>query len=243
MIDIIILTKDHIEDTKKCIESIKTKYPYKLIVVDSGSTDGTQEYAKSKGAMVIPTAGKFVFARNVNIGVKFGSNPLKLICNNDIEFTGEAIDAMVEQLPGPNRPEISVNIGMVGPYSNGVMNPDQKSEVTVAKDTTRTLNFFCVLIHDEVFNKIGYLDKQFTGYGCEDDDFCIRYLLAGGRMRIAPAFVAHRCTATYKEMDKKPMFKYNKKRFRRKWKTLPAQDWGKQLDLLNKVSQDRDKRK
>jgi len=226
MIDIIILTKDHIEDTKKCIESINTKYPYQLIVVDSGSTDGTQEYCERKGAMVIPTKGKFVFARNVNIGVKFGKNPLKLICNNDIEFTPGAIDAMVQQLPGPARPHIPVNIGMVGPYSNGVMNPDQKAQSAgVAKDTYRTMNFFCVLIHNEVFNKIGYLDKQFSGYGCEDDDFCICYLKAGGKMRVAPAFVKHNCTTTYKEMNKKPLFQYNKKRFRRKWGTGPAQDW------------------
>ena len=63
MIDIIILTKDHIEDTKKCIESIETKHPYELIVVDSGSKDGTQDYCDLKGALVVPTEGPFCFGK------------------------------------------------------------------------------------------------------------------------------------------------------------------------------------
>ena len=219
MIDIIILTKDHLEDTKKCIESIQTKYPYELIVVDSGSTDGTQKYLDLKGALVIPTAGDFCFGRNVNIGVKFGKNPLKLICNNDIEFTEGAIDAMVETM-------MSEKAGIVGPVSNGVMNPDQRQPVLEAMETTRTLNFFCVLIDNKVFETIGYMDKQFVGYGCDDDDFCIRAIKAGYRLMVAPTYVYHNATTSYKETDKKKLFHENIDRFKKKWNKLPAMDWG-----------------
>jgi len=222
MIDIIILTKDHLALTKKCIESIRTKYPYELIVVDSGSTDGTQEYLDLKGALVIPTKGEFCFSRNVNIGVKFGKNPLKLICNNDIQFGRKAIDAMVETM-------ITEKAGMVGPHSNACMNPDQwhkgPQDPDETKETTRTLNFFAVLIDNKVFETIGYMDKQFTGYGCDDDDFTLRAYKAGYKIMVAPAYVYHEATATYKELDKKKMYRENIKRFKDKWGFAPTQDW------------------
>ena len=44
MIDIIILTHDELNYTKKCIESIKQNTKdYHLIIIDNNSTDGTVE--------------------------------------------------------------------------------------------------------------------------------------------------------------------------------------------------------
>jgi GT2 family glycosyltransferase len=221
MIDIIILTHNHIEDTKKCIESIKTNFNYNLIIIDDSSNDGTVEYAHSKGAKVIPTGGDFNFSRNVNIGVKFGSSPLKLICNNDIEFTDGAIDKMVEVMYSEPK------IGLVGPCSNGVMNPEQKVMRSHSCKTTRTLNFFCILIDHKVFESIGYMDKRFDGYGCDDDDFCLRAYNAGFDMMIAPVLVRHNATTTYKETNKKVLFNNNIEKFKAKWGVGPARDWKK----------------
>ena len=211
MIDIIVLTYNHIEDTKKCIKSIKTKYPYQLIVVDSGSTDGTQAWCEMKGALVIPTGGEFNFSRNVNIGLKFGENYFKLICNNDIEFMANSIDEMMATLQSDPK------IGLVGPSSDGVMNADQKKIHMTAKETKKTLNFFCVMTHCGVLDATGYMDTRFTGYGCDDDDFSIRVLEAGYKLMIAPAYVHHNATTTFKEMNKKELFERNKQLFKEKW--------------------------
>jgi len=220
MLDIIVLTYNHLDLTKRCLESIDTSHPYKLIVVDSGSVDGTAEYCSNKGADVVLTSGEFNFANNVNLGVRTGSSKYKLICNNDIEFTKGAIDGMLKVMQ-------ENKAGMVGPCSNGVMNPDQKILLKDAIRTTRTLNFFCVLIDKLVFNVVGYMDPIFSGYGCDDDDFCIRALRCGFKLLVAPVFVKHEATATYKDLDKRKLFNDNKKRFREKWNSVPAQDWEK----------------
>lgn len=220
MIDIVIPTHNHIDMTKRCIESIKTKHYYDLIVVDDHSTDGTIEYLREKNALILHAEGQFNFSRNVNWGVQAGSNPYVLICNNDIEFGQGAIDGLVEVLE-------TTDYAMVGPVSNGVMNRDQRVLREHVAPTTRTLNFFCVLINSIVFNNIGYLDDRFSGYGCEDDDFCIRAMKAGYKMAVAPVFVRHDATTSFKELDKKTLFQHNKDLFKEKWNSAPAQDWKK----------------
>jgi GT2 family glycosyltransferase len=234
MIDIIILTYNHLEMTKRCIESIKTKHPYNLIVVDSGSTDGTIEYLHKIKATLVWLSQPFCFAESVNAGLRIGHNHYKLICNNDIEFRGEAIDAMLETLN-------EEGVGLVGPSSNGVMNSDQQKVYASPKETTRTLNFFCVMTHRGVLDAVGYMDRRFTGYGCDDDDFSIRVLKAGYKLMIAPAYVHHDATTTYKETNKATLFLKNKMQFFLKWGLAPAQDWStvelkERNDIPDKVS-------
>ena len=53
---IVIVAHNELKYTKFCIESVLrcTQYPYKLVLVDNGSSDGTEEYFRSiDGAVVI----------------------------------------------------------------------------------------------------------------------------------------------------------------------------------------------
>jgi GT2 family glycosyltransferase len=225
MIDIIIPTHNNFKFTKRCIDSISSRHAYTLIVVDDNSTDGTLEYVKEKADLVINAPAPFNFARNVNYGIQAGNGPYTLICNNDIEFGEDAIDIMIDVME-------TTDYGLVGPSSDGVMNKDQKVLHLITKETHRTLNFFCVLINNIVFEKIGLLDERFTGYGCDDDDFCIRAMQAGFKCAVAPAFVHHDATTSFKEVDKDSMFKHNKALFWEKYGVGPAQDW-KKLGIID----------
>jgi GT2 family glycosyltransferase len=243
MIDIIVLTYNHLDMTKRMIESIKTSHPYQLIVVDSGSTDGTVEYLKKNAGVhvLLQTTDEFNFSRNVNRGISNGKNLLKLICNNDIEFTPGAIDTMVA---------CTDYAEMVGPCTAGAYNPDQSdgeycmcpchkdgrlcgADPTPCNcychrgvvETKNTLNFFCVLIDQSVFDKIGYLDERFYGYGFEDDDFCRRARDAGFKLMVAPTFVKHTATTTFKaDTDKAKLIKINREEYRKKWGDINTRD-------------------
>ncbi len=62
LVSIIILTFNAIEYTKKCLESIfaHTMYPFELVLVDNGSTDGTPEYFAALCRGEVSLAGRQV---------------------------------------------------------------------------------------------------------------------------------------------------------------------------------------
>lgn len=58
--------------------------------------------------------------------------------------------------------------------------------------------FICVYIKREVIDAVGFLDERFTGYGCEDVDFCYRARKAGFEVGYANDIaIRHGIGATY----------------------------------------------
>ena len=227
MIDIVILTHNHLDSTKKCIASIDA--PHRLIVVDDKSDDGTKELFTD--SVINADFPDFNFSRNLNIGLKACKNDLILIINNDILFTKGAIAEMVKTI---NK---DTETGMVGPLTNagGSVNPLQITSETAERAdarTFRTLPLFCNLIRKEIIDRVGFLDEDFSGYGCEDDDWCIRIMRAGYKLMVCGrAYIHHNATLTYKEKDKKRLFRESIKVFKEKYNVPPAQDW-KELGII-----------
>lgn len=178
-IDIIVLTYNAIDFTKKCIESVKkyTKTPYNLIIIDNLSTDGTREYLKTLNDSNIK-----VILNNENKGVAGGRNQGIENCSADyIVFLDN--DAEV----GPKWSEMVLatfqkdkRIGIIGKrgeeveslnpliFANGV-NMENRGvfEVDVVP------GFFTVFKR----SMIKQIGNQFDGMGTfwhEDLEFCIR---------------------------------------------------------------------
>lgn len=101
MIAIGITTWNGLEHTKACIESLsEISIPFKLIIWDNGSTDGTKEWFKEQIAKIgnSPFRNSQMFFSNENEGMvnawnyqlKEGFSDPKVdnvwICNNDIKF-------------------------------------------------------------------------------------------------------------------------------------------------------------
>jgi GT2 family glycosyltransferase len=93
-VDIIVLNYNGLKFTPKCIETLykNTDYPFKLIVVDNQSTDGSAEYlnfAKQSYPnmkVIFSETLNSGFAEGVNIGLKESTAPYVLILNNDTLF-------------------------------------------------------------------------------------------------------------------------------------------------------------
>jgi len=89
---IVIVTYNRLPYLKKCIASIhgSTAVPYQIMVVDDGSTDGTQEWLVSqrkRGKVAYLVFNKRAgTAVNFNQGIKFCNSEWVVIANDDMYF-------------------------------------------------------------------------------------------------------------------------------------------------------------
>lgn len=195
-------------DTKECLESIEQlNYPkekLEVIVVDNGSTDGSQKVIKSiksksesKGIKftLIENKANLGFAKAVNNGVRKAKGEYLLITNNDVVFDKNYLKNLVEFL------EKNPNVGIVGGkvyYKNpkdkiafggakfdfftGVLKPNLKPDETFETDWVSGCD---MLIRKEVIEKIGDFDKKFFFY-FEDLDLCLRAKKSGYKVIYYP---------------------------------------------------------
>jgi GT2 family glycosyltransferase len=113
-VSIIIPTKDHLNDLKKCLNSIlnKTTYsPFEIILVDSSSHWQTsqryyQKILPTSNISIIRYEGKFNYSAALNLGARSAGGDIFLFLNNDIEVI-EA-DWLEELVRWVDRPEIGV---------------------------------------------------------------------------------------------------------------------------------------
>ncbi len=115
LVSIIIPNKDHIEDLKKCMDSIQDESSYRnfeFIIVENNSTrEETFAYYKeieSEQVHIVYYEGEFNFSKINNYGAAFAKGEYLLLLNNDTEMIGE--DCLEELL----YPCMREDVGVVG---------------------------------------------------------------------------------------------------------------------------------
>jgi len=192
---IITLSYNCLEYTKLFVETLQrnTKEPFKLIIVDNNSTDGTQEWLRQQPWIYhIENTSNLGFACGNNIALELVDTEYFVLANNDIIFTPKWLKTMLSSFA--HNPKY----GIVGPVSNNVSGP-QKIECpkytcfnsmfefakSLQKETNPELEnfhrivFFCTIFKSILLKQVGYLDEQFGLGNFEDDDYCLRALKAG----------------------------------------------------------------
>jgi GT2 family glycosyltransferase/glycosyltransferase involved in cell wall biosynthesis len=237
---IIILTKDGLEYTRQCLDSIflKTTYPdYEIVIVDNASQDGSFEYLKKvkteqKNIQIIRNQQNVGFSRGNNQGARAAKGEYLVFLNNDTVVTHGWLTRLIEHLQDPS-------IGIIGPVTNSASN-EAKIPVTYetlddldqfAQEYTQThhnetfeiraLAFFCVAIRTEYFQEIGPLEEKFGLGMFEDDDYAIRVKESGYRVICTEdVFVHHWGGASFLKLDPYQywlLFIENRRKFERKW--------------------------
>jgi len=238
----------------QCINSIleNTSYPYHLILVDNGSTDGVPELFDSvTGATVVHAETNLGFAGGVNLGLERAEGHV-LLLNSDTLVPRGWLGRLVQALAGAE------DIGAVGPMSNWVAGPqlipdlDFQSLENVSlfadvlankrrgrlTDVPRLVGF-CMLIRDTVIEQVGPFDESFGIGNYEDDDYCVRIRQAGHRLCIAhDCFVFHYGSRTFIGMGitdekQRTLLAKNQQRFIEKWQISD----GDRLEAIEKARQ------
>jgi GT2 family glycosyltransferase len=210
MTSILILNYNGKEHVERCLLALRafTDVAYELIVIDNGSTDGSQEFLRAADA---PNITLVENPENIGCpparaqGMALADGDYIVFLDNDTVVTAGWLSRLIQHCE--NNPAI----GMLGPSTNyisgpqmipGVMYETTPELVHIAatmathfegmlQPTTRLVGF-CMFIRRAVVEKIGSCDPRFGKYGFEDDDYSIRAILAGFELRIArDVFIHH----------------------------------------------------
>lgn len=239
-VSIIMLTFNQLELTKQCLESLDkyTVFPWELIVVDNGSTDGTPDYLEKyrknlKADMqCIFNKENRAFSKANNQGIKLAVGDYILLLNNDVILTQKWLERLITCIEGFPK------TGLAGPCTNiasgaqrivpgydDIRDLHKFAAGFSMKNTGRwidchRLNAFCLLIKREIIDNVGLLDERFGPGGYEDYDYCLRVRQAGYKIMLAgDVYVHHIGGQGYEpnKLDYNELRSVNKQIFINKW--------------------------
>ncbi|HNR58492.1 MAG TPA: glycosyltransferase family 2 protein, partial [Methanothrix sp.] len=136
MASIIVLNWNGLKDTMECIESLENlTYPnYEIILVDNGSTDGSQEAVKERfpEVVLVQNETNLGFAAGLGQGIKYASAEYIAFLNNDTVVERRWLDELI-------RPFLTTD-DEIGATSSTIMSYGDREEVQYGGDSR--LNIF-----------------------------------------------------------------------------------------------------
>lgn len=189
-----------------------------LIVVD----DGLAYIPDScEGAMFIKGVKPFVFASNINLGITEAMgrpNIEGVVLLNDDAVLNTPRGFSVLARAAKDHPEY----GIIASTCNNVGNLAQRPQGIGLREEMRMVCFVAVYIPRTTIETVGVLDSRFSGYGLDDDDFCLRVRKSGLKIGIHDGcYVDHgSLRSTYRGDPQAPAdYRPNLELFKQKWGT------------------------
>jgi GT2 family glycosyltransferase len=188
---IMCVTFNRLELTKRALDSLfrTTNYPYRLIIVDNGSTDGTKEYLNRLQPSNKFCQGIHLHFNPENMGISRGRNkalkiadqfkdPFLSTVDNDVLMPNGWMKEIIDILLLNNNLYLGVNFEGVN-YAPITVNGS-----TFQIKQQGNLGTACMVFPRDLHNKIGYFytDWPNKNYAHEDADFGARSRVAGYQM-------------------------------------------------------------
>ncbi|MFD3261312.1 glycosyltransferase family 2 protein [Paenibacillus lentus] len=232
---IIIPTHNGLHLLTSCIESIHrhTEVPYEIIVVDNGSTDGTQEYCIQADLTLVALPRNEGFPAACNRGLAIASGEQLLLLNNDVLVTPRWLSNMLRALYSADE------VGIVGPLTNYASGRQQKDIewgtleefMQIAErhnqadsekwQEVQRLVGLCFLFKRRLWEIIGPLDERYSPGHYEDDDYCYRARQHAFRLLISgDTLVYHAGSASFAAENPggwNSLIERNRRQFIDKW--------------------------
>ena len=213
LVSIIIPNKDHIDDLKKCLDSVYQKSTYKnfeIIVVENNSTDKEtfafyeQIKAKYENLKVITWDGGFNYSAINNFAVNKSTGEYVLLLNNDVEIiTSDWIEQMLMFVQRDDVGAVGamlyfeddtvqhagaiVGLGGVAGHAHKYFPSTSfgfMARMVIAQNLS-ACTAACLLVDKKVYNAVGGLDEEFA-VAFNDMDFCMKIRREGKLIVFTP---------------------------------------------------------
>jgi len=177
-----------------CVKAIRAAGENcKIVAVDDGIDWPFDEPQAWMGDFEAIMGDKpFIFSRNVNIGIEHCAPADCIILNDDAVLkTPDGFTGLAEEC----KTATAKLFGLIASSCNTVGNINQhhrSGPILGLREEPRMVCFVCVYIPRSTINAVGLLDEEFTGYGLDDDSYCLRVRRAGLKLGIFDGcFVDH----------------------------------------------------
>ena len=216
------------EDVRRCVDGMlkhSAGRSAEVIVVDSGSTDGTGEMLEEMqrehdNMRVIHCDHVIGDAASKNIGIKQSLGDHIIIVDGSAEIVGDIVGTVAQRLSDPT-------VGIFGPY--GLTTDDmQHFHEEVDEGDADAMQAYCMSFRREAVNAVGLMREVFRFYRNLDIDYCFQFKDKGYRV-LADAslpIVRHE-HRQWTELDDNQRDELSRKNFGRFLKR-----WGNRPDLL-----------
>lgn len=208
---IVIPVLNKVELTKQCLVAladVTQGVDYEVIIVDNGSSDGTQEFLGQLGGdvQVIRNPDNFGFAKACNQGAQAANGQYLVFLNNDTIPVKGWLNALVQEV------EAHQDVGVVGSkllYADGTVQHAgvvfSRSWLTpyhhhrrVAADLPflnqrrefQSVTAACMLVRRDLFSRADGFDERYRN-GFEDVDLCLKIKQQGWRVVYQPSSVLY----------------------------------------------------
>lgn len=212
LVSIIIPNKDHVNDLKKCIDSIceRTFYSnYEILIVENNSTESSifeyyTQLKKQERIRVITWKAEFNYSAINNFAVRHANGDVLVLLNNDIEITtGRWLEEMLmyaqrgdvgavgAKLYYPNNTiqhaGVIVGIGGVAGHSHKYYDRDDDGYFGRLKvvQNMSAVTAACLMVEKCKYVEVGGLDEGYQ-VAFNDVDFCMKLNAKGYRNVFTP---------------------------------------------------------
>ncbi len=216
------------EDVRRCVDGMLRNsegYSAEIIVIDSGSTDGTgemleemqREHTKLRVFHCDHVIGD---AASKNIGIKQSLGKHIIIVDGSAEIVGDILGTVADRLSDPS-------VGIFGPY--GLTTDDmQHFHEEVDEGDADAMQAYCMSFRREAVNDVGLMREVFRFYRNLDIDYCFQFKDKGYRVLADSSLpIVRHEHRQWTELDDNQRDELSRKNFGRFLKR-----WGNRPDLL-----------
>ena len=216
------------EDVRRCVEGMlrhSRGYSAEVIVIDSGSTDGTGEMLEEmqqehENLRVFHCDHVIGDAASKNIGIKQSLGKHIIIVDGSAEIVGDILGTVRDKLSDPS-------VGIFGPY--GLTTDDmQHFHEEVDEGEADAMQAYCMSFRREAVNTVGLMREVFRFYRNLDIDYCFQFKDKGYRVLADSSLpIVRHEHRQWTELDDNQRDELSRKNFGRFLKR-----WGNRPDLL-----------